>query len=35
LQDGLSKAAEGLTDLTELTRMGAQSYLDRTIPLGD
>jgi len=29
LNDGLLKAAEGITDLSELTRIGAQSYLDR------
>jgi type II secretory ATPase GspE/PulE/Tfp pilus assembly ATPase PilB-like protein len=29
LQDGLAKAAQGITDLAELTRIGAQSYLDR------
>jgi type II secretory ATPase GspE/PulE/Tfp pilus assembly ATPase PilB-like protein len=29
LRDGLEKAAEGITDLSELTRIGAQSYLDR------
>jgi len=32
LQDGLAKAVEGITDLTELSRMGAQSYLDRAQP---
>jgi type II secretory ATPase GspE/PulE/Tfp pilus assembly ATPase PilB-like protein len=30
LRDGLDKAAAGITDLSELTRIGAQSYLDRT-----
>lgn len=29
LHDGLIKAAEGITDLSELSRIGAQSYLDR------
>lgn len=29
LRDALDKAAEGITDLSELTRIGAQSYLDR------
>jgi general secretion pathway protein E len=29
LRDGLNKAAEGITDLSELTRIGAQSYLDQ------
>jgi general secretion pathway protein E len=28
LKDGLEKAARGITDLPELTRIGAQSYLD-------
>jgi type II secretory ATPase GspE/PulE/Tfp pilus assembly ATPase PilB-like protein len=29
LRDALQKAADGITDFTELTRIGAQSYLDR------
>jgi len=29
LRDGLEKAANGVTDLSELTRIGAQSYIDR------
>jgi general secretion pathway protein E len=29
LRDGLEKAAKGVTDLSELTRIGAQSYIDR------
>jgi type II secretory ATPase GspE/PulE/Tfp pilus assembly ATPase PilB-like protein len=29
LRDALAKAAEGFTDLSELTRIGAQSYLDQ------
>ena len=29
LHNGLVKAAEGITDLSELSRIGAQSYLDR------
>jgi len=28
LQDGLEKAALGITDLSELTRIGAQTYLE-------
>lgn len=35
LRDGLDKAAEGITDLSELTRIGAQSYLDRALRLQD
>lgn len=30
LRDGLLKAAEGVTDYAELTRIGAQSYLDQS-----
>jgi type II secretory ATPase GspE/PulE/Tfp pilus assembly ATPase PilB-like protein len=33
LTDGLAKAAQGVTDYAELTRIGAQSYLDRAMPL--
>jgi type II secretory ATPase GspE/PulE/Tfp pilus assembly ATPase PilB-like protein len=29
LRDGLEKAANGITDYSELTRIGAQSYIDR------
>jgi general secretion pathway protein E len=29
LRDGLEKAAKGVTDIPELTRIGAQSYIDR------
>ncbi|MCE9611505.1 MAG: hypothetical protein K8R23_15010 [Chthoniobacter sp.] len=32
LQDGLAKAACGITDLTELGRIGVQSYLETPSP---
>ncbi|MCE9611518.1 MAG: GspE/PulE family protein [Chthoniobacter sp.] len=35
LRDGLDKAAEGITDLSELTRIGVQSYLDRAPRIHD
>jgi len=28
LQDGLEKAAHGITDLSELSRIGAQTYIN-------
>ncbi|MDR3402569.1 MAG: GspE/PulE family protein [Chthoniobacter sp.] len=35
LHDGLKKAGQGITDLAELTRIGAQSYLERTKKIAD
>ena len=32
LRDAPDKAAEGITDLSELTRIGAHSYLERPVP---
>ena len=32
LQDGLHKAAQGVTDVTELMRIGAQTYLEQPLP---